>query len=288
MQSKYDILRENEQDGQKASQELTQLLEKFLSPLLLDLDALMDKRLVRTLVQVCVVIIRFRNQKQGLLLSELGSYMDGYQGLSVKAPAGTKRISNLLRSLKWRILHIDTYLLKEAEKEVKRLKELGKRILCIWDDSVIEKSESRAIEGVCPVVSSKAKRLQRTQKGLVVNFPPRKPITVAGMQWTAAFITGMEGMISVGLMSWWSTKGDYATKLREHEEAMLSKCVRQGGACCCISDDSWICVRSVASGASVVEGPLCDSLEKGTSLSQCQRGREEIMANWAREEVSGA
>src|ERR1700674_4060221 len=182
MQSQYGILQEKEQDGQKTSQELTQLLEEFLSPLLLTLDRLLDRRLVRTLVQVCVVIIRFRNQKQGLLLSELGSYMDGYQGLSKSAPAGTKRISNLLRSLKWSILQIDDYLLEEADKEVRKLKELGKRILCPWDDSVVEKPESRASEGLCPVMSSKAKRLHRNQKGLVFNFPPKKPIMVAGMQ----------------------------------------------------------------------------------------------------------
>jgi hypothetical protein len=34
MQSKYDTLREHEQDAQKAAQELTQLLEEFLLPLL--------------------------------------------------------------------------------------------------------------------------------------------------------------------------------------------------------------------------------------------------------------
>ncbi len=70
-------LPENEQDAQNASQELTQLLEEFLSPLLLMLETLLDKRLIRTFVQVCVAIIRFRNTKQELLLSELGSYMDG-------------------------------------------------------------------------------------------------------------------------------------------------------------------------------------------------------------------
>jgi hypothetical protein len=228
MQSKYDRLRENEQDAQKASQGLTQLLEEFLSPLLLVLETFLDKRLVRTWVQVCVAIIRFRNQKQGLLLSELGSYMDGYRGVSVTAPAGTKRISNRLRSLKWSISHSDEYLLKDADKEGKRLKELGKRILCIWDDSVREKSESSQREGFCPVVSSKAKRLNRCRKGLVFNFPPRKPVTVAGMQWTGALITGMEGMI-YALMNWWSTRGEYATKLREQEEALLRKCVRQWG-----------------------------------------------------------
>jgi|SRR5436190_6424140 hypothetical protein len=188
MPSKYDILQEEEQDAQKTAQEIAQILETYLSPLLLMLDRLLDKRLVRTLVQCCVAIIRFRNNKQGLLLSELGSYLDGYAGLSATATAGTKRISNLLRSIKWSVLHIDRYLLEEADKQVKKLKGQGKRILCIWDGSVIEKPESSKIEGLCPVVSSKAKRLHRSKKGLVFNFPPKKAITVTGMQWTGALI----------------------------------------------------------------------------------------------------
>jgi hypothetical protein len=110
MQCKYDILQEKEHDPQQASQELAQDLAFFLFPLLSELDTLLDKRLVRTLVQCCVAIIRFRNTKQGLLLSELGSYMDGYYGVSRSAAAGTKRISNLIRSLKWRVFHIDRYL----------------------------------------------------------------------------------------------------------------------------------------------------------------------------------
>lgn len=112
MQSKYGILQENEQDPQKVWQELAQELETFLLPLLTVLDTLLDKRLVRTLVQCCVAIIRFRNQKQGLLLSELGSYMDNYREVSASAAAGTKRLGNLLRSLKWSIFHIDRYLIK--------------------------------------------------------------------------------------------------------------------------------------------------------------------------------
>jgi hypothetical protein len=77
MQSKYDILQANEHDPQKASHEIAQELEVFLFPLLSVLDTLLDKRLVRTLVQSCVAIMRFRNTKQGLLLSELGSCMHG-------------------------------------------------------------------------------------------------------------------------------------------------------------------------------------------------------------------
>lgn len=229
MQSKYDILQARQQDAQQLSQEIAQLLEGYLSPLLLVLDRLLDKRLVRTFVQCCVAIVRFRNNKQGLLLSELGSYMSGYDGLSVNATAGTKRVGNLIRSLKWNCSHVDQYLLDDADKEVKKLKEQGKRILCLWDGSVLEKPESSKLEGLCPVVSSKAKRLTRNRKGLVFNFPPKKAITVTGMQWTGVLIAGMEGIPKVAIMSWWTTKGEYAKKLREAEEEILRKCVRKWG-----------------------------------------------------------
>jgi hypothetical protein len=229
MQTQYDIHPGNEQEVQQVAQELAQLLETYLSPLLLMLDRLLDKRLVRTFVQCCVAIVRFRNSKQGLLLSELGSYVDGYEGQSANAPAGTKRVGNLLRSLKWRAFHIDQYLLEEADQEVKKLKNEGKRILCLWDGSVLEKPESSKIEGLCPVVSSKAKRLQRNRKGLIFNFPPKKAITVTGMQWTGALIAGMEGIPKVAIMRWWTTKGDYATKLRDYEEKVLRECVRKWG-----------------------------------------------------------
>jgi hypothetical protein len=46
------------------------LLETFLAPLLLVLDQVLDTRPVRTLVQCCVAIMRFRTTKQGLVLSE--------------------------------------------------------------------------------------------------------------------------------------------------------------------------------------------------------------------------
>lgn len=229
MQSKYDILHENEQESESASQEIAALLETFLSPLLLVLDRLLDKRLVRTLVQCCVAIIRFRNNKHGLLLSELGSYMDGYRGLSTRAPAGTKRISNLLRSLKWSVLQIDQYLLTEANKEVEKLKSQGKRILCIWDGSVLEKPESSTLEGIAPVLSSKAKRTNRSRKGLLFNTPQIRPIRVMGMEWTGTLIAGLEGIPKVALMSWWTTKGAYAEKLREKEERLLRICVRHWG-----------------------------------------------------------
>lgn len=229
MEPTYAILQQRDQEELDLSQELVQMLEAFLSPFLLVLDTLLDKRLVRTLVQCCVAIIRFRNSKQGLLLSELGSYMDGYHGLSKAATAGTKRVGNLIRSLKWSVLQIDQFLLNEADKEVERLKGLGKRILCIMDGSVIEKPESTTLEAIGPVLSSKAKRTNRSRKGLLFNLPSFRPIRVMGMQWTGTIITGLEGIPRLAVMRWWTTKGDYAEKLREKEEEVLRILVRKWG-----------------------------------------------------------
>ncbi len=229
MPPKYDTLQANEQDPQQVSQAIAQELEIFLSPLLILLDRLLDKRLVRTFLQLCVAILRFRNQKQGLVLSELGSYFVPGGGTPLSAAAGTKRISNLLRSIKWSVFSIDRFLLEEADKEVKHLQQQGKPVLCIWDGSVLEKPESEKAEGLCSVISSKAKRLNRRKKGLVFNFPAKKPISVTGMQWTGALISGMEGPVKVALMNWWSTKGPEAVSLREQEERLLRLCVRQWG-----------------------------------------------------------
>lgn len=229
MQSKYGILQQRDQEEETLSQELAQMLETFLSPLLLVLDRLLDKRLIRTLVQCCVAIIRFRNNKQGLLLSELGSYLDGHQGLSKRATAGTKRVSNLLRSLKWSALQIDHFLLNEADKEVERLKAQGKRILCLFDGSVIEKPESSTLEGLGPVLSSKAKRTNRSRTGLLWNHPPIRPIRVMGMEWTGTLIAGLEGIPKIAVMRWWTRKGAYAQQLREVEESVLRICVRKWG-----------------------------------------------------------
>ena len=77
IRTKYDILNPRDQEEEQASQELARLLETYLLPLLTYLDTLLDKRLLRTFVQCCVAILRFRKNKQGLLPSELGSFLDG-------------------------------------------------------------------------------------------------------------------------------------------------------------------------------------------------------------------
>src|SRR5579884_3398409 len=229
MLSKYAILFQTDQEERNASQDFAHLLESFLAPLLVALDQVLDKRLVRTLLQCCVAIIRFRNSKHGLLLSELGSYMTGHLGFSRTATAATKRVGKLLRSLNWSAAHIERFLLEEANTEVERLKAQGKRILCLFDGSVLEKPESRTLEATAPVLSSKAKGLNRSRHGVLFNPPSLHPIRVMGMEWTGTIITGLEGIPRLAVMRWWTTKGDYAAKLREIEEDVLRVLVRRWG-----------------------------------------------------------
>ena len=85
-------------EAQQMAQGLASDLAVFLFPLLVTLDRLVDKRLVRTFLQTIQVILAYRDRVGGLLLSELGGYLLSPE----QAPAGTKRLSNLLHSPKWR------------------------------------------------------------------------------------------------------------------------------------------------------------------------------------------
>jgi hypothetical protein len=93
------------------SQVLAQQLEDFVAPLLVTLDKRLDKRLVRTFLRSLLAILTFRHSRYGLLLSELGAYITSPD----KAPAGTKRLSNLLRSPRWRYWYIGRFLWQRAD-----------------------------------------------------------------------------------------------------------------------------------------------------------------------------
>ena len=73
--------------GREQGQEVADLLQSFIGPLEQWLDRQIDRRLVRTFFLALVAIVRLRNSRSGLLLSELGAHI-----LSpAQAPAGTKR-----------------------------------------------------------------------------------------------------------------------------------------------------------------------------------------------------
>ena len=106
-------------------------------------------------------ILMLRHTRYGLLLSELGAYILNAD----QAPADTKRLSNLLRSPKWTFSLIERFLWHRAQEHLDTLVAVDKAALVIWDESVIEKPESIALEGLGPVRSSKAARLKRIKPG---------------------------------------------------------------------------------------------------------------------------
>ncbi len=93
-------------------------------------------------------------------MSELGSYL--HEGKS--APAATKRLGNLLRAVGWDKKLIERYLWMKADERIEELEKSGEEALNVWDESVIEKTESERTEGLCAVKSSKAVRLKKTKK----------------------------------------------------------------------------------------------------------------------------
>jgi hypothetical protein len=121
MQTQYVIRSEAPQvppyEAAGMAQGLSAQLAHFLFPLLVELDRRLDKRLVRTFVQLVAVILTFRDRVNGLLLSELGGYL-----LSPDhAPAGTKRLSNLLHATRWSAALIRDYLWQRASEQLTRL-----------------------------------------------------------------------------------------------------------------------------------------------------------------------
>lgn len=199
--------------------------EKFLAPLLAVLDAYIDKRLVRTFYDVCLSILRFRNRSFGLVLSELGGYVMGFR----QAAAGTKRISNLLRSRKWDHHMIEDFWLREAARRYSSLRRSAQRILFLWDDSVLEKPESWFVEGLCSVASSKAKRLTRVKPGYYT--PPRQRLCVPGFEWSAVMMTTLKAVPSLVTMRFWTTRGKHFTDRKSvfiHLLKRLVQCFPQG------------------------------------------------------------
>ena len=159
---------------------------------------------MRTFLQTVTVILTFRDRVNGLLLSEMGGYLDTPD----KAPAGTKRLSRLLHCVKWSAELIREYLWERATRRLKAWKDAGVEALAIWDESGWEKPESIAPEEYGPVRSSKAARLTRIKKGYY--SPPRGPIFVPGLQWLAVILVGREkphDPPDLAAMRWWTSRG---------------------------------------------------------------------------------
>jgi hypothetical protein len=199
-------------------------LDLFLAPLLRDLDMLLDVRLVRTFATLVHVIIQFRHNSQGLLLTELGGSL-----LSpTHAPAGTKRISNLLRSHRWAATIIEHFLWRQADRRITQLTLDNEDALAIWDQSVLEKPESDHSPDLCPVRSSVARRLLRIKPGYF-RPPTGRPVFVPGVHWLGLLIVGHGGPPTLAAMRWWTTRGTEATTSRGVERDVLLLCAQAWG-----------------------------------------------------------
>jgi hypothetical protein len=198
-------------------------LLSFLAPLLRTLERQLDRRLVLTFVDTLQALLIWRHRNLALLLSELGSYLS----LPGHAPAGTKRLSNLLRSPHWQSALIASHLWSQAKTHVSALKAAGQEALVIWDDSVLEKAESEHAQDFCSVRSSKARRLTRIRKGFFQPPLIRRPICVAGVHWTGILVSGLSGTPTVALMQWWTTRGEQATERRIVAGQLLLRCRKQ-------------------------------------------------------------
>jgi len=202
-------------------------LVNFLTPLLGPLDTRLDRRLVRTFVGTVEAIVRFRNRPHGLLLSELGAYLLD----PAHAPAGTKRLSNLLRSAKWSSQLIERFLWQQATRHLEELEATGEAALLLWDESVLEKPESSAGSDLGSVRSSKAHRLTRIKPGFY--HPPSRPIFVPGFQWIGVALAGFRGTPSLAALQWWTNRGERASDKRSEEGVLLERVAQAWGQRVC-------------------------------------------------------
>jgi hypothetical protein len=126
------------------------------------------------------------------LLSELGAYLL----TPAQAPAGTKRLSNLLRSSHWRASLLVDWLWQQADARVQALRASGEEALLGWDGSVLEQPATRKNDDRCAVRASKARRRKRIRPGFF-KPPGGRPIGVPGLHWLGLLVLGRSGTPTV-------------------------------------------------------------------------------------------
>jgi hypothetical protein len=221
---KHTVNEEQRQESGRKSSDLTDLCAGFLTPLMMRLNKRLDRRLVNTLRDLVMVIVIHRHRNQALLMSELGGELLG-EG---HAPAGSKRIGNLLHSERWQSEQIEEELWLQGDAKVKQLNYANDEALVVWDESENEKPESIAAEGLCAVRSSKAARLKRIKPGFY--NPPRGPIFVPGFHWIQVLVMGMKGAPRLAHLHWWTTRGERSSDKRNEEKAILDKLANWWGS----------------------------------------------------------
>ncbi len=198
-------------------------LTAFLAPLLKRLATRVDVRVVQTAARVVEALVRLRQRPQALWLTEIGTLLLG----AAHAPAGVKRVARLLASATWSAADVEAWLLEQADQVVAQEEDVA---LVAFDQSVLEKPESQAALGLCPVRSSKARRLARPRPDFGAG-PPRSPVTVPGLHWLAATVMGWSGPALLAVCRWWSPSlsSPSPQRQRESEVQLLREVVARWG-----------------------------------------------------------
>jgi hypothetical protein len=244
----YGMSKAEKQAERRLSLALTQQLFSFLDPLLKELDRCIDKRLIRTLLDTVIAILLFRDRAKNLLLSELGASIAS----PAHAPAGTKRLSNLVRSLRWDGRLIEHFLWQRATDGLEAMEQQGETPLALWDESMLEKPESLKLEGLGSVGSSKGKRLTHIKPGFYQ--PPKGTSFVPGMQWLCLVLVGLQSPPDLAAMQWWTNRGVFRSSRR--------------------------CPRGLVAGSvHAVHDPLCDALAQRLPAARLPLDQAESLAN---------
>lgn len=221
---KHTLSPAEKQETAEKSRELQGLCIRFLLPLLEKLDRQLDIRMVNTFIDMMMLIVIHRDRHQGLVISELGGELLGER----HAPAGAKRIRKLLHSSRWKAQQIEEEVWQQADQRVEQLNNSNDEALVIWDESELEKPESLAAEGLCPVRSSKAARLKRIKPGFY-NPPGGRPIFVPGFHWLQIVVAGMKGAARLAHLHWWTRRGEKASEKRREEYQVLQHAAQAWG-----------------------------------------------------------
>lgn len=213
-----------DQEQRQQAEVVADLCYRFVKPLLASLYGKLDRRLVQTLLDLLMVILIHRHRNHGLLLSELGGHLLNGE----HAPAGAKRIHNLLRHPGWEAQAISDYVWQQADQAIEQSLSPQDDLYVIWDESVIEKPESLEPERLCAVRSSKARRLKRIKPGYY-NPPGGRPIFVPGFNWLQVIVTRMRGVPTLAHMRYWTTRGEAQTTKRQAEHQVLQQVAKRWG-----------------------------------------------------------
>ena len=197
---KRNAKRDGAQGGGVRARLCNDLVYSFLKPWLVELNQQLDRRLVGSALGVVLALVIHRHRNHGLLLSELGGYLLSPQ----QAVAGTKRLGRLLHAPGWSGATVDRFLDAHAAARLGQLEDQGDLALAIWDQSVLEKPESIALDGLGPVRSTKAARLKRIRPGFY-NPPGGRPVMVPGVHWLQVLVAGMRGVPTLARQVWWTT-----------------------------------------------------------------------------------